>query len=99
MPLLVFAALALGQLAVAGYAAWSAANAARAGARAFHVGGSGERAALRSLPGSLRGDARVAHGDGVEVHVRAPALVPGLPAIPVTAAASLNPAAEASGGG
>lgn len=94
VPLLVVLTLALGQLAVAGHAAWAAANAARAGARVAHVGGDAERAALASLPGHLRDGARVEQGGAIEVRVRAPALLPGLPAIHLSASASLNPAAE-----
>lgn len=98
VPLLIVLALALGQLAVAGHAAWAAANAARAGARAAHVGGDAERVALDALPGHLRDGADVSTEEAVEVHVRAPALLPGVPSIPVSASASLDPAAGGSGG-
>ena len=91
VPLLLVVLLAVGQLAVAGYALWTAADAARAGARAAHVGGDPERAALSALPSWLEDGASVATDGPVEVDVRAPALVPGLPRIPVGAAAELEP--------
>lgn len=101
VPLLLVALLVVGQLAVAGYALWSAGDAARAGARAGHVGGDAERAALSALPGWLEDSARVedrgTEGEGsVEVELRAPGLILGAPAIPVRARARLAP--EATGG-
>lgn len=51
LPLLVGAALLLVQLGLVGYTAWSAANAARAAARADYVGTDPERAARAALPG------------------------------------------------
>lgn len=94
IPAVVFVVLLLGQLALAGHAAWSAANAARAGARVAHVGGDAKAAALAALPEYLRGEAEIRDEGAVEVEVRAPALVPVAPSIPLTASASLNPAAE-----
>lgn len=91
VPLLVAVLLALGQLAIAGYALWSAANAARAGARAAHVGGDPERAALSALPSWLEDGARIEIAGPVDVSVGAPALVPGLPEIRVGAEAGLDP--------
>src|SRR3954453_8449492 len=99
VPVLLLVTLVVAQLAVAGYALWSAAAAARAGARAGYVGGDAEGAARHSLPAPLPGPppprpslpAPLRHGadvkdsDGVEVRVRAPALIPGIPAVPVTA--------------
>lgn len=90
VPVLLLATLVVAQLAVAGYALWSAGAAARAGARAGYVGGDAEAAARQSLPAPLRDDARVEASDGVEVRVRAPALIPGMPAVPVTARAGLD---------
>jgi pilus assembly protein CpaE len=92
IPVLLVATLVVAQLAVAGYALWSAGAAARAGARAGYVGGDAEVAARRSLPAPLRRDARVedTDADGVEVRVRAPALIPGIPSVPVTARAGLD---------
>ena len=92
LPILLGALFVLGQLAVAGYAMWSAGDAARAGARAAHVGGDAEDAALSALPFWLEDGARVdASGGPIEVGVGAPALLPGLPEIPVRAAAGLDP--------
>jgi pilus assembly protein CpaE len=96
-PILLLALLALAQLAVAGHALWSAAEAARAGARAAHVGGDPERAARRALPSWLERRAEVEGTGPVEVRIAAPALVPGLPAIGVAASAGLDPAEGAPG--
>ncbi len=90
-PVLAFVLLALAQAAVAGYALWAAGDAARAGARAAHVGGDAERAALSALPLWLEDGAEVDPGVPVEVSVEAPALLPGLPSIPIEAAAALEP--------
>lgn len=90
IPILVGVLLLVAQLAVAGYALWSAGDAARAGARAAHVGGDAERAAMSALPFWLERGADVESDGPVEVRVRAPALLPGVPAIPVEAAASLD---------
>jgi hypothetical protein len=90
LPALALITLLVAQLALAGYALWSAGVAARAGARAAYVGGDAERAARASLPGALRGDASVSDRNGVQVQVRAPSLVPGLPLLPVTARAGLG---------
>ena len=90
LPLLAILVLAAGQLVVAGYALWSAGAAARAGARAAHVGGDAEAAARSALPEPLRGTARVRDAGPVEVRVEAPALIPGLRAIPLRASADLG---------
>ena len=91
LPLLLVLLLAIGQLVVAGYALWSAGVAARAGARAAHVGGDAGAAARSALPDPLRPSARVRESGPVEVRVDAPALIPGLPAIPLRASADLGP--------
>ena len=96
-PILLCVVLALAQLAVAGYALWSAGDAARAGARAAHVGGDAERAAMSALPAWLEGGAEVATAGPVEVTVRAPALLPGMPDIAVDAAAALEVGETADG--
>lgn len=96
VPILLIVLLAVTQLAVAGYALWSAGDAARAGARAELVGGDAERAARSVLPAWLEHGAEVAAGDGVEVTLSAPALLPGVPAIPLGASAALDP--EGGGG-
>ncbi len=90
IPLVLVVTLMVAQLAVAGYALWSAGAAARAGARAGYVGGNAKAAARRSLPSPLRHGASIRDSDGLSVRVRAPALVPGIPSIPVTARADLG---------
>src|SRR6266480_887905 len=97
VPILVGLALLVGQLAVAGWALWSAGNAARAGARAAYVGGAVAKAARSALPAPLRDGARVDAGNGVEVTVRAPALLPGVPRIPISARTRLDPVGAADG--
>ena len=96
-PLLLVVVLALAQLAVAGYALWSAGDAARAGARAAHVGGDAEDAARSALPAWLERGAEVAVAGPVEVRVEAPAVAARAPAIPVTAAAALEPTGASDG--
>jgi hypothetical protein len=90
IPALALVTLLVAQLALVGYALWSAGVAARAGARVAYVGGNAERAALASLPGVLRMDASLDNRKGVQVRVRTPSLVPGLPRVPVTARAGLG---------
>jgi len=97
LPALVVCVLIAAHGVAAGWALWSAASAARAGARAEHVGGDGEAAARRALPGTLRRGAEIGRRDGEEgpairVGVRVPLLLPGAegPAISVTTA--LDPA-------
>ena len=91
VPILICVLLALGQAAVAGYALWTAAEAARSGARAALVGGDPDEAARSALPEWLEDGARI-DGDGpVRVSVGAPALLPGLPEIRVGAGAALDP--------
>jgi hypothetical protein len=90
VPVLLVVTLVVAQLAVAGYALWSAAAAARAGARAGYVGGDAEAAARHSLPAPLRHGADIRDSDGVSVRVRAPAFLPGIPSVPVTARAGLD---------
>jgi hypothetical protein len=91
LPALGVALLLAVQLAIVGYAFWSAGVAARAGARAAYVGGDGERAARASLPPVLRSAASIRAGSDLAVRVRSPSLVPGLPRIPLTARAGLGP--------
>jgi hypothetical protein len=90
IPVLLFVTLVVAQLAVAGYALWSAGAAARAGARAGYVGGDARAAARRSLPSALRAGASIDDSGGMSVRVDAPALVPGIPPVPVTAKADLG---------
>lgn len=93
LPLLLGVLLLLGQLAIAGYALWSAADAARVGARAALVGGDPERAVLSALPAWLEDGARIESDGPVRVSVGAPALLPGVPEIRVAAGAQLDPTA------
>ena len=90
LPLLVVACLIAAQLAAVGQAAWSAALAARAGARAAVVGGDPTRAGRRALPLALREDAKVTDEDGVRVRVEVPRLLPVVPRLRLTAAADLE---------
>jgi hypothetical protein len=90
IPALALVALLVAQLALAGYALWSAGVAARAGARAAYVGGDAQRAARTSLPAALREDAAIRERHGVRVRLRAPSLVPGLPGVPLSARAGLG---------
>jgi len=95
VPLVLLAAFAIAQLAVAGWALVTAGEAARAGARAAEVGSDARAAARSAVPAALgRADVE-ADGSEVRVRVAAPALVPGLPALPVEAATALDPAAGA----
>jgi hypothetical protein len=71
------------QIAVVGWALWSAEEAARAGARAAVVGGDADRAARSGLPDPLRAGAKISVSDGVRVELAAPAVAPGLPAVRV----------------
>lgn len=96
IPVLALVTLLVAQLALAGYALWSAGVAARAGARAAYVDGDAERAAQASLPPLLRRSASVSERNGVRVRIRAPSLVPGLPGVPLSARAGLG---VGSGGG
>jgi hypothetical protein len=93
IPLLVLVVAAAAQMTAAGWALWSAANAARAGARAAHLGDDAEKVALAALPGPLRDRAEVSDDEEVRVRVLAPGLVPGIPALAISAAASLDPLA------
>jgi TadE-like protein len=90
VPFLLLVVVAVAQLGVAGYALWSAADAARAGARAASVGGDVEAAARSALPEWLERGAEIDGGGPVEVRVEAPALLPGVSAIPISAATELG---------
>jgi hypothetical protein len=93
IPFLLVLLAAVAQLAIAGYALWTAGDAARAGARAAGVGGDAEVAARSALPGWLERDADVDGTGPVTVTVNAPAVLPGIPSIPVSAATDLDPGA------
>ncbi|MFL5871187.1 MAG: TadE/TadG family type IV pilus assembly protein [Solirubrobacterales bacterium] len=91
VPILIVVTLALAQLAIAGYALWTAGSAARAAARAEEVGGDPHAAAHSAVPNWLERRMEVETGDRVEVRLAAPAVLPGTPAIPVSAATTLGP--------
>lgn len=91
VPLILVLALGLAQLVLAGYALWSAGEAARAAARAAHVGTDPAAAARAALPGFLEPAAVDGSGPEVRVEVEAPALLPGLGALPLAASAALDP--------
>lgn len=90
LPFLLLAVLVAAQLALAGQALWSAALAARAGARAALVGGDVAVVARRALPPSLRRGAEVSEGDGVSVRVAIPTLLPRLPELKVDVRSGLG---------
>ena len=96
IPAIVFAVLIAGQGVAAGWALWSAGNAARAGARAEQVGADGEATARRALPGRLRAGAEIRAEEEVRVRVRVPPILPGLELPAVAASSTL--AASAGGG-
>src|SRR3954454_15768146 len=77
LPFVMLAALVAWQLVLVGHVAWSAAGAARSGARAAVVGRDAGRAARSALPRSLRSATRVvgAAGGGVRVSVPIPLVV------------------------
>ena len=87
LPALVACVLIAAQAVGAGWAYWSAANAARAGARADLVGADAQRVAREALPSVLRADSSVEAAGRVSVRVRVPAVVPGL-SLPFVAASS-----------
>ena len=93
VPILICLLLVAAQATVAGYALWSAGQAAHSGARAALVGGDPERAASSALPEWLEDKARIDAGGPVRVDVAAPALLPGLPDIHVSAGADFDPVA------
>src|SRR3954471_14789917 len=72
VPFVLVAALVAWQLALVGHVAWSAAGAARSGARAALVGRDAAEAARSALPRSLRSATRVTHVVGGPVRVSVP---------------------------
>jgi hypothetical protein len=90
VPFLLLAVLVAAQIGLAGYASWSAAVAARAGARAALVNGEARRVARRALPPLLRAGSRVDASDGVGVSVQIPRLLPAMPPLTVAAESELG---------
>jgi hypothetical protein len=80
LPLVALVAAVLWQLALAGHATWAAGAAARAGARAVALGQDPRQAARSALPSDLRHGLRISEGGNgaISVHVRIPAVTPGL---------------------
>jgi hypothetical protein len=93
LPAFLLVVLVAAQIAVAGYALWSAALSARAGARAAAVGRDGAEAARQALPAPLRQGAVVRGDEAVSVSVAVPRLLPPLPRFDVGARTRLLPAA------
>ena len=91
LPFLLLAVLVAAQLALAGQALWSAAVAARAGARAALVGRDAGDAARAALPPSMRHGARIGDSGAVSIEVPVPRLLPGLPPVSVAASTRLGP--------
>jgi hypothetical protein len=95
IPALVVAVLIAVQLVAVGYSLWSAGLAARAGARAAHVGADPAAAARGALPPALRNGAAVREGeagggDEVSVRVAVPRVLPALPPLEVGARTALG---------
>lgn len=99
VPALIVAVLAAVQFGLVGHAALSAANAARAAARASYTGADPSVAARAALPSSLQDAADVHETDDVEkVAVEAPRALPFLPPITVSSSAQLGPSDGEPGG-
>ena len=75
VPLLIVLLAVVAQLAVAGYALWSAGDAARAGARAATSAATPRRRRAARCPGWLERGAEIDVAGPVEVRVQAPALL------------------------
>lgn len=90
IPIVLISLLVAGQIALAGHAFWSAGIAARAGARAVLTGKEPKGAAKHALPGPLQAGMKVSDEDGIEVGVRIPRLLPGMPEAFVYGSSSLG---------
>jgi pilus assembly protein CpaE len=92
LPLVLLAGAIVGQLALAGHAAWACANAARVAARAEAVGKDAERAARSALPGYLERGLEVTRrpSGATRVEVGVPLLFGLAGRVPVTATAALG---------
>lgn len=98
LPALIGCVIVAAHVLPSGWALWAAADAARIGARAEHVGGEGAKTAREALPAPLRpadgkrAERQVESGEkGVSVEVDVPGLLPGLEGSRVGAAARLEP--------
>ena len=92
VPFVLLLAAVVGQLALAGYAAWACANAARVAARAEAVGSDPERAARSALPARLEHRLEVERraSGATHVQVRVPLLLGLAGSVPIGATASLG---------
>lgn len=79
VPVVLLCLLAAAQIAIGGYALWSAGLAARAGARAELTGRDPAGAARRALPPGLSAEVRVEDERAIRVGVLLPRLIPMLP--------------------
>jgi hypothetical protein len=79
VPVLLLCLLLAAQIALGGYALWSAGLAARAGARAELTGHDPAGAVRRSLPPGFSSDVRVEAGREVRVGLLLPRVLPILP--------------------
>lgn len=79
----------MAQVAVTAWALLGSGEAARAGARAAHVGADVDAAVREALPRTLQPAALEREGPRVTVTVTAPALLPGLSGLDVSSSAAL----------
>jgi len=98
LPALILCVVVAAHALPSGWALWSAADAARVGARAEHVGREGAEAAREALPAPLRprgekeAERSVQSGErGISVEVDVPGLLPGIDPSRIGAAARLEP--------
>lgn len=93
LPALLLAVLIAAQFLLAGFSLWSASIAARAGARAVHIGADPQRAAKRAVPEPMRAGTRVSRrGPVIASQVPVPRLLPILPVVRVQARSALEAA-------
>src|ERR687897_702700 len=90
LPALAVCLLIAAQVVAAGWALWSAGNAARAGARAERVGSDGEAGWRRPPPPGLPARGEGPARDGVRVRVRIPRVLPGIELPAIAASSTLD---------
>lgn len=91
LPALMLATLISIQMIAAGFSLWSASVAARAGARAAHLGSDPAASVRSALPEPMRAEARVRHRAGVvTARVPVPQVLPFLPPLRVEASSGLE---------